>query len=215
LPIDVFNTTGDDTQIFRNTVNMKIKIIAITLLLLMPINEANAWLFGPSNFEDCVIDGIKNAKSDAAASLVTQACALKFPNKEKSKEVKCGKKSIPSNERSKVSFNLPLNTVGSGEYYAKIGRIEYEQIGGYGKNLLVAYVQSNLPVNLGEVVLKGYEVKGQKSIGSYQCLGNSSPKTTGRFVCYNTDPKAKFFELESVVTVETSIVELLKNLGAC
>ncbi|UUZ76319.1 hypothetical protein LP414_00235 [Polaromonas sp. P1(28)-13] len=36
-------------------------------------------LFGPSNFEDCVLDGVKNAISNQAANAIMLACRGKFP----------------------------------------------------------------------------------------------------------------------------------------
>lgn len=48
------------------------------LLLLLSIN-ASAGLFGPSNFDECVLDGVKDAKTETAARLVAQACRNKFP----------------------------------------------------------------------------------------------------------------------------------------
>lgn len=44
--------------------------------------NAYAWNpFGPNSYEDCVLDGIKNAKSDQAANAVMFACRKKFPDK--------------------------------------------------------------------------------------------------------------------------------------
>ncbi|MCM2341668.1 hypothetical protein [Rhodoferax sp.] len=42
---------------------------------------ATAGLFGPSNFEECILDGMKNVKSDQAARMITVACRQKFPQK--------------------------------------------------------------------------------------------------------------------------------------
>lgn len=39
----------------------------------------SAGLFGPSNFEDCVLDGVKNARSNQAANAIMMACRGKFP----------------------------------------------------------------------------------------------------------------------------------------
>jgi hypothetical protein len=43
--------------------------------------SAYAWSpFGPKNFDDCVLDGMKGVKSDLAAQLVYRACREKFPD---------------------------------------------------------------------------------------------------------------------------------------
>jgi hypothetical protein len=45
---------------------------------------SNAWsLFGPKNFEDCVLSGMKGVTGDFAAKAVYKSCRDKFPNNEK------------------------------------------------------------------------------------------------------------------------------------
>lgn len=56
------------------------KIGAGLLTTLLSMN-ANAGLFGPSNYDECVLDGVKDAKTEMAARLVAQACRNKFPLK--------------------------------------------------------------------------------------------------------------------------------------
>lgn len=60
---------------------MKNNLFALILVLC---TTANAGLFGPSNFEECILDQMKNIKSDSAADAVTYACRIKFPPKETS-----------------------------------------------------------------------------------------------------------------------------------
>lgn len=43
---------------------------------------ASAGWFGPSNYDECILEGVKDAKTTAAASLVAQACRNKFPPKQ-------------------------------------------------------------------------------------------------------------------------------------
>ena len=45
-------------------------------------NSSHAGLFGPSNYEECIIKEAKNAKTEAAVSVIRQACMKKFPTKE-------------------------------------------------------------------------------------------------------------------------------------
>jgi hypothetical protein len=60
---------------------MKNNIIAVFLVLSA---SANAGIFGPSSFEECILDQMKGIKSDSAADAVTYACRIKFPPKETS-----------------------------------------------------------------------------------------------------------------------------------
>ncbi len=58
------------------------KVFVALLILCVISDRAYAWdLFGPKNYEDCVLDGVKNAKTNKAVAVVVQACANKFPRK--------------------------------------------------------------------------------------------------------------------------------------
>ena len=56
--------------------------ILLALGLVMPVFNCSAGLFGPSNFDECVIDGAKQAKTELAVRLMYQACKNKFPQPE-------------------------------------------------------------------------------------------------------------------------------------
>lgn len=54
-------------------------VLFVCSVIYSPIS--NAWsLFGPKNFEDCVLDGMKGVTSDYAAAAVYKSCRTKFPN---------------------------------------------------------------------------------------------------------------------------------------
>ncbi len=44
-------------------------------------STANAGLFGPNNFDDCILQSMKGVTSDAAARAIYQSCQQKFPQK--------------------------------------------------------------------------------------------------------------------------------------
>ena len=50
----------------------------IFIIAVAPV-IANAGLFGPSNFEECILKGMKNVSSDQAANMIAYACREKFP----------------------------------------------------------------------------------------------------------------------------------------
>jgi len=58
----------------------KILTTIILLLSVLP-SVGNAQIFGPSNYEDCIIEGMQGVASDVAAVAVRSACREKFPNK--------------------------------------------------------------------------------------------------------------------------------------
>jgi len=58
------------------------KIVILVASLAMAF-ESSGGLFGPSTFEECLLDNMKNAKTNDAVAAVTSACSMKFQNKEK------------------------------------------------------------------------------------------------------------------------------------
>lgn len=74
-----------DLQIINPTHLIK-KIYMVEKLnffILLTFASMNSYggLFGPSNYEECVLDGLKNAKTEMAASLLSRVCHQKFPKK--------------------------------------------------------------------------------------------------------------------------------------
>ncbi len=57
------------------------KKITIFLFGFSIFGNAFAQLFGPSNYEDCVLRGLNNAKTDLAVISVEENCRNKFPEK--------------------------------------------------------------------------------------------------------------------------------------
>jgi hypothetical protein len=58
---------------------MKI-LIFIVAITLSPSYGFAGW-FGPSTYEECVLENIKDVKGERAATLLAQVCRKKFPEK--------------------------------------------------------------------------------------------------------------------------------------
>lgn len=59
---------------------MKKLLWVASILLLNNVSQAQAWnLFGPNNYDDCVLANIKDAQNPAAVYMVREACRSKFP----------------------------------------------------------------------------------------------------------------------------------------
>ena len=43
--------------------------------------QVNAGIFGPSNYDDCILESMKGVTSDSAAYAITRSCKQKFPAK--------------------------------------------------------------------------------------------------------------------------------------
>ena len=94
------------------TKSILFKALVIGFILSISINSF-AGIFGPSSFEDCILDGVKSAKSQAAVDAIKQACAIKFSDV---RETKGEKKIRESNLLLKVrclvssGFHLSFKT---------------------------------------------------------------------------------------------------------
>jgi hypothetical protein len=62
---------------------MNFKIILFLLFSSILINNTHAALFGPSNYNECVLEVSKTAKTDAAVGIGISACSDKFDKKDK------------------------------------------------------------------------------------------------------------------------------------
>jgi hypothetical protein len=68
-----------------------IKLLKLFFILSLGLFQAEysfAGLFGPKTYEECILDGVKDAKTDAAVSLIHAACKKKFDkSKDNNEEV--------------------------------------------------------------------------------------------------------------------------------
>jgi len=58
-------------------------LFSIVIAMLFPSVRALAGIFGPSNFDECVLQSMKGVTSDAAARIIARACRNKFPENPK------------------------------------------------------------------------------------------------------------------------------------
>lgn len=50
----------------------------LILFILQNLTIAHAGLFGPSNYEECVLEGLKNTNTNASVQLLNKVCSEKF-----------------------------------------------------------------------------------------------------------------------------------------
>lgn len=50
------------------------------LILFFAASNASAGVFGPSNYDECILDGMKGVTSDVAANSIRRACRDKYPS---------------------------------------------------------------------------------------------------------------------------------------
>ena len=77
------------------------------LVLLGAFSSAYAGIFGPSSFDDCVLESMKGVTSDIAARAIYQSCREKFPEK----KVQRNTRALSPFELNKLDgchFSLPL-----------------------------------------------------------------------------------------------------------
>lgn len=59
---------------------LKIKIALASGAVVLGIATLR-WSFTPTNYNDCVLDGMENAQNERAARLIANACRSKFPSR--------------------------------------------------------------------------------------------------------------------------------------
>ena len=63
------------------------KLIPIFWIMMSLSSQASAGLFGPSDYDECILDSLKGVTSDTAARAIETSCRAKFPFKKVEKEV--------------------------------------------------------------------------------------------------------------------------------
>lgn len=76
-----------------------VTFLLLFLLAAIPV-PSQAGMFGPSNFEDCVLEGLKTAKTDFAVRAVAEVCRDKFPYNDKTRQ---GSKEAQSKKHSDMT----------------------------------------------------------------------------------------------------------------
>ena len=59
-----------------------LRCLVCVCIALLSASESEAGLFGPSTYEECVLKGLRDAKTETAAKLIPSICRDKFPSKE-------------------------------------------------------------------------------------------------------------------------------------
>lgn len=57
------------------------RTLILVIFFVISIRSADASLFGPDNYEDCILEAVPTAKTDLAVKLVMTTCRAKFPSK--------------------------------------------------------------------------------------------------------------------------------------
>ena len=63
--------------------------VVTILILFVSYNSAFAWIFGPSNYDECISEYTKHTESDRAVTIIAYACKHKFKEKVKIKYADC------------------------------------------------------------------------------------------------------------------------------
>lgn len=91
--------------------NKTIKILIVLLCLQSGIS--NAWtLFGPKDYDECILQGMRGVTSDTAAAHIARSCRAKFPAAEQ--EVSC--KQVEFNALEMEAVTTDVEITGDGTY---------------------------------------------------------------------------------------------------
>lgn len=83
-------------------------VLVPLVCILLPVC-ASASLLGPSDYNECIIEGMKGVQSDVAARAVRQACRSQFPENTKKEKVPKKCSSIPKYAAQKEQVAAPLS----------------------------------------------------------------------------------------------------------
>jgi hypothetical protein len=64
----------------RNTRLFSMMLVMVFIFLFVAFSVEAGW-FGPSNYDECIIESMKGVTSDVAARHVARSCRQKFPDK--------------------------------------------------------------------------------------------------------------------------------------
>lgn len=146
-------------------------------LLSVAFTAANAWtLFGkPSNYDECVIDAIKNKPSKTSGDddyltlgLITQSCRKLFPSKTEEKK-KCPERELTATEREKLQWGSADITYVTGPYFSTRLYNGNGNISISSASVKIFQGTSDKPTRIQEYdlyVSKQIEPKGTDSLGS-------------------------------------------------
>ena len=213
--------------------------LLVTVIILFGSFNAHAGLFGPSNYNECVIDGLKDITNDKAIALLKQTCADEFPTKEQ-KENKSKYKQVTKQLKScgvkgyAFEYFLPIGHPASKDFLNKVvkGKTQYDpnkhpEV--YLSNV-TKYALSGLKLGWAE---KGKDC-GKENVFRVKCtalpVGTPLyPGNTGNFFCDSVNYSvvdtnknykyclisAKIGKISNEGSHEEQLLDFLQNEGFC
>lgn len=163
------------------------KFIYFLLIVFFPLSVKAGW-FGPSNYEECVIEGVKTAKNQAAVAAVNNACNLKF-NSNLEYDQQFLFSSLSSFRPALNALLAKIEILGMG-----IKKSEYVDINFYVKKDVKEYLGVQV-MNRNDFSISGIEVGVTKFnlsncspyLNDYNlvvaCSGNAEPRRASEFGC--------------------------------
>lgn len=184
-------------------------ITVLSFLLAVPISVQGG-IFGPSSYEDCVLEGLKTAKTENAVSSLHYVCRKKFPEQKRVVEkVRCGKNLFDPNESASVSFEVPLSSP-TRNFQVKTSRVIRID------NKIEIFLQSDLPFSIVQVKVSALaKPNDPQSVEDYLCSGISHPGTIGKFTCESVHPKTQYYVVREIVSSDINLLKTFRNLGFC
>lgn len=182
----------------------------LTLVLALFFSNAHAGLFGPSNYDDCVLENLKTAKTESAVASVHMACRNKFPEKKKNVDkVRCGKNLFDPTESANFSVPIPMSSP------KRTFHIRTSRLIRTGDTLTV-HLQSDLPYSIVSVRVAGFKESSDSiPLENYECSGVANEGSTGKFVCQNVHPSTRFFKITDATSDNINLLGAFRRMGFC
>ena len=177
--------------------------------LLIPIVSHAGW-FGPSNFQDCVLEGMKGVSSDQAANAITAVCRQKFPHTPTEAEKQAAKEPAKRYGTPRINLwdgNAGINIVNR----VKIGTWSGSSISVTNRN---SFTLNGIYVG---VPSASKEKTCATSADSYReihfCSGSAGPNLTGKFNCKEVPASVSFCLTGVMGAYESDLDEFFRSQG--
>ena len=180
----------------------------IAFVSLSLASTANAWsIFGPSNFEDCVLANMKGVSSDTAASSIRLACRKKFPQKEEQSSPKTSTRSgYPRVDVWDKPYNSKIFS------NIKLGAAKYNQYNAYEipitnkTNINITGIYIGVPANKNTCATEKVDY-----IEIYECSVDIYPNTTKTAFC--SMPRTSFCISGIKAAYEADVDKFFKDIA--
>ena len=157
------------------------KLLGVLLLMFISTSCFSWTVFGPKNYDECILENMKGVSSDSATMLIENSCRVKFTEKEVVSNPKHNWIRLGVKKNDKVSLYKDKSTITRhGNIVTVVLMFEHDkvQIGKYDVQYYSEIVQTEIDCDRFKIrILKDEFISGHMSIGDIVQTDNVTPET--------------------------------------